>query len=449
MHCQRQRFCYQRLVWSAVLCLVALGLSGCSYEGALRKDLYRQHAEYGQKLPLKVALLADPQIKTQQVVLSMKRGEIARINVYPGLVDATAAELATIFDEVRIIEHPNLATSDDLVAVVRLSVAGSYPPPYTSRLGILFRDELGRQVALYEDSRQIQYNDPDSAELAAALTVGSLFILSPITLPMAIYAAGAHAQDMLEESLNQSLQSISYNITLDLRLKNFATANSLVPRPPGALSPKDPTTSSSVSPEKRTESRPQTRKQIPLLTTGSHVPRDPKTLQAKRRFVVWSEHPGVASAITETLQKAGHTVVERSRLQEVFDEQKIRLTHTPDDGPNVLHVGRLIGADRVVLTDVTIRPEVVGQAGSSGSAGGSRTVYHTTVAVRSVSVESGEVQWSGTAQPRMPLSNPDVAVIYLAQWAMARATCPVEEEGYEWKEPDETVTTKVGCIKKE
>lgn len=102
------------------------------------------------------------------------------------------------------------------------------------------------------------------------------------------------------------------------------------------------------------------------------------------RFVVWSNHPGAGNHIIGILRKAGATVVERARLQEVFNEQKIRLSHTPDDDADVLRVGRLIAADRVIFVEVTVNSVNVssGYVGQYGGGYRSDVVYHPTAAVR-------------------------------------------------------------------
>ena len=80
------------------------------------------------------------------------------------------------------------------------------------------------------------------------------------------------------------------------------------------------------------------------VTDGFH-----KTLpQQNTRAVVWGNHPAAAGTATTWLQKRGLTIVERARLQQVFDEQQIRLTHTPDDEAQVLRAGKLLGAEMVI-----------------------------------------------------------------------------------------------------
>ncbi len=147
------------------------------------------------------------------------------------------------------------------------------------------------------------------------------------------------------------------------------------------------------------------------------------------------------------MQGAGLTVVERARLQAIFTEQGVRLTHSPDDDSQILHVGRLLGADRVIFVEVTDRPAVDTQAFVYQSYGGARhdAVYHMSVAVRGVEVETSEIRWSGTAQTLEAISNPEQWAVVLAELAIARATCPIEL-GYEWH--DKTSKSEEGwCMK--
>jgi hypothetical protein len=178
------------------------------------------------------------------------------------------------------------------------------------------------------------------------------------------------------------------------------------------------------------------------VASGSHAPIDPSQKNVKRRVVVWSNHPGIGNAIVGWLQQGGQIVVERARLQTVFNEQSIRLTHTPDDDANVLRVGKLIGAERIIFAEATVTSAISSRAYVGAYGGGARsdTVYHLSVSVRNVDVESGEIRWSGTATYPKPVNNPDQGLIYLAQSAIARAICPLED-GFAW-------TDSGGCVKK-
>jgi hypothetical protein len=161
----------------------------------------------------------------------------------------------------------------------------------------------------------------------------------------------------------------------------------------------------------------------------------------KRRIVVWSNHPGVGNSIIGWMQGRGDTVIERAHLEDILNEQKIRLMHTPDDNADILRVSRLIGADSVIFAEVSVKP--ASQYGGAGSLG---NAYHVSVAVRNVAAETGEMLWSGAAHYPWPVTDPEDAVLFLAQGAIMRATCMIEA-GYEWRELGPK-TKEPGCVKK-
>ena len=160
-------------------------------------------------------------------------------------------------------------------------------------------------------------------------------------------------------------------------------------------------------------------------TAGSHAA--PSKVDQGARYVVWSNHPAVGQYITGILLSGGYPVVERSRLNAIFAEQKLRLSHARDE--DVLRVGRLVGATQVIFAEVRGLEVPIGMFARMPA---------QSVSVRAVAVESGEVRWAGLASYPEPSSNPEQSVIALAHWAMYRATC----QGT-WEEP--TAKVKGGC----
>jgi len=90
---------------SILLCITSLGNLACTYTGALRGDFQQQSSGFGGKLPIKVAVVADPTIKTYEFCAS-GHGFSQHIAVYPGLINAASAELAAVFDQVRVVDQP-------------------------------------------------------------------------------------------------------------------------------------------------------------------------------------------------------------------------------------------------------------------------------------------------------------------------------------------------------
>ena len=191
---------------------------------------------------------------------------------------------------------------------------------------------------------------------------------------------------------------------------------------------------------------PPTKTVYPTILGGHAQPE----LNAKRArtIVVWSSEPVTGNTLVAELVAAGLQVVERARLQEVLNEQKIRLTNTPGDNADILRAGRLIGADRVVFADVTNREEMRGNAsvGTHGGSSSSWSAYHLAVALRGVDVESGMVRWFATGTYPEAISNPDQGLMRLTVDALSRALCPIES-GYKWVERTASSEEESGCTK--
>jgi hypothetical protein len=176
------------------------------------------------------------------------------------------------------------------------------------------------------------------------------------------------------------------------------------------------------------------------VSTGSHSKIEPVNPDKPPSAVVWGNHPMVVAAATQTMQEMKVQVVERARLKDILNEQKIRLTNTSDDEADLLRVGRLLGADQIIFADATVNSkEVQRVVDSYGGNTKAETVYQLSVSVRNVSIETGEVRWSGTATYPKPVTNPDQGLTDLTRHAISHAVCPLEN-GYTWDE-------QAGCRK--
>jgi hypothetical protein len=142
--------------------------------------------------------------------------------------------------------------------------------------------------------------------------------------------------------------------------------------------------------------------------------------------VVWGQHKGAVGESVTFLQNLGLRIVERSRLQQVFDEQKIRLMYSTDDDAQILRVGKILGAGSIVFVEVETSSSQTSRAFVNQYGGGSHseTVTNASVSVRGVNVESGMVMWTGTAHYPQAINNPEAGIIYLTQSALRRGLCP-------------------------
>jgi hypothetical protein len=151
--------------------------------------------------------------------------------------------------------------------------------------------------------------------------------------------------------------------------------------------------------------------------------------------VVWGNHSGAVAQTVTILQQMGFRIVERSRLRQISDEQRITLTNTADDDPQILKVGKMLGAASIVFVDVTSSSSQLSRTMVNQYGGGSRseTVTNLNVAARGVNVESGEVMWSGMAHYPQAINNPEAGITYLTQNAVMHGLCPMGA----WKKDDE------------
>lgn len=141
------------------------------------------------------------------------------------------------------------------------------------------------------------------------------------------------------------------------------------------------------------------------------------------RLVVWGNHPRAVGAATTWLLKRGYIVVERAKLEVILHEQKITLTHTHADTANLLQAGKLLGANQVVFLDTNFSQQQVDDTyvNASGGKPGSYALYNINVSIRGIDIESGEIQWTGTATYPNGIGNPDEGMGHLTRSALAKA----------------------------
>lgn len=159
------------------------------------------------------------------------------------------------------------------------------------------------------------------------------------------------------------------------------------------------------------------------VTSGSHTPisqADVEKFKAgpKTRIIIQADDPGIASALTTYFLRIGATLVERSQLDKVLNEQVIQQALTTDTEARLIQAGKIIGADRLVIAEQR----------NSGA-----PFYNLSVSVRGIEIESGKVRWSGTASYPKQINNPGAGLPNLATWAVAHALCATEL-GYQWNE---------------
>lgn len=174
-----------------------------------------------------------------------------------------------------------------------------------------------------------------------------------------------------------------------------------------------------------------------------------KTVDERLIYVVWVDHEWVRDAVTKWLQDRGHTVVDGVVLQKILDENKIKITNTPDDEKSIMRAARLASAQQVLFGTSKISSEYEARRiiTEHGGLGQKPTYYDVMVSLRSFDLETGNLAWRSSARYSTLTGYPIPSLVTLAVWAIARGMCPTEE-GFDWKDP-KSVDDRAGCFRKE
>lgn len=155
--------------------------------------------------------------------------------------------------------------------------------------------------------------------------------------------------------------------------------------------------------------------------------------------MVLGDDPAAVSAVIAVMRENGARIVERSQAEAILREQPSRLTHPSDRQADVVAAGKIVGADSVIFVDsfVTsvVTPVIDGDIGTYKTwvFGHVSIRFDASIAIRLVSVATGEELWHGRAWFPRPVRYPKGIYSFLAHAAMVRATCPIES-GAVWND---------------
>lgn len=188
----------------------------------------------------------------------------------------------------------------------------------------------------------------------------------------------------------------------------------------------------SVGADNRADQDQQTTLSAPIVTAFGSL--DGSTVDRYDSIAVFFQNaPGVPGSgttlegtLTEWLLAAGFTVVERSRTQQLLDEQR---NHSPstDETARAIHASKLSGAKAVVFGSVSEWKE---------DYAGDRALSSVTLGFRIVDVANGTVLFHGQAYYPRPLKKSPQAIAHILLTnviAHMMATINGGWLGYAWK----------------
>jgi hypothetical protein len=159
--------------------------------------------------------------------------------------------------------------------------------------------------------------------------------------------------------------------------------------------------------------------------------------------LVWSSHPTVEQLLLDWARDHEAQVVDPAEVQDAIREHHLRLERKPGLEEELRYLGRLVGADRILVAAVMPQSHPLYVMYSGYTEGHPRvtTLFDPTVTVRSLWVDSPTVHWSVTATGPSPTFALEPTVTDLTQAALRRASCEADDES-QWADA-------TGCVKKQ
>lgn len=195
-----------------VTALACATLAGCTYTGHVRDDFYKPTERPRAKIKLTVGI-AQTQKNKDFAFKCGGGGHSVDIGTSPAIAKAISLELAGIFENVKVLEGASCPECDIVVFheyawknKYRDSFAGNYG--FDTSLTLSLKGKGDFVIATISASDEMMYSTPPGAIFMSILTGGSLFLLSPITIPATTGFIGIHAEDLLEENLTHLVSQV-------------------------------------------------------------------------------------------------------------------------------------------------------------------------------------------------------------------------------------------------
>jgi len=212
-----------------MLFLLTLLLSGCAYSGTIKQDFYKPPEISQNKTLLSIAIPETTKFKETKLSESAG-GQTYTILFHPALIKAFYAELSTIFNSASIVQPHDKQDKYNILFYPSFKSeyldGNAFVGVFKYRLTLsLLAVNAKTKDKIKEYSRTDDFvydsNTPTVA-LLGILTGLSLFILSPITMPLAVQSTGNDITAGLENFLSKSITIIGEEIRDDPALLSIA-----------------------------------------------------------------------------------------------------------------------------------------------------------------------------------------------------------------------------------
>lgn len=227
--------------------LICFILTACTYKGTIHDDFYKPIQHGNEKTKLTVGVAQSQKNKDYAFIFS-GGGYSVNIGTSPGLAKAITEELSLIFNKVVLLDGFS-CTDCDIIVSHRANWKNRYANDFSGHydfdtfLELTFKDSKNVILTKINANDSASYSPPPGANIMAVLTGASMFLLSPITIPVTTEIVGSHAVETIEGSLsrliNQAGEEVAGNDSLKESYVKALIGNSVTPEPVQAISKYD------------------------------------------------------------------------------------------------------------------------------------------------------------------------------------------------------------------
>lgn len=213
--------------FSGIFLLFVMLLSGCAYNGAIKPDFYNVDVTT-HKIPLNVVLVQSDSIKTNMAGTN-SAGYSVNIATHPGLINSVKTSFDSFFQNVKIVDVASGNVGANIVVLIEYDqklVARNLwngDHAFKTTMTLLLKDPITLEtIETYIDEQMLRYTPSTTETIIDVITGASLFLLSPITIPMRTYALGKQNERLTEEDISKHIGILGAKISSDSKIIRLA-----------------------------------------------------------------------------------------------------------------------------------------------------------------------------------------------------------------------------------
>jgi len=226
----------QRYLVVICVSLCAL-LSACTYQGKILLPDEAMHPPQKGRYGLSAALVVSPQQKDEQLALSIDISQFM-LKPYPNLYLLMQSKMRTLFSTVDLVDEGAFDSKKyDVVINAKADIA------FSSGFQVSYQaagvDPRSGYELFSTSSKQMEpYQLPAGAAVGAFMTGFTLFIASPITIPLSVNSIGSYAEETFTKLLVTSFDETNTALGTNQQLRHYAETGQVprlaaAPAPPG------------------------------------------------------------------------------------------------------------------------------------------------------------------------------------------------------------------------